>query len=628
VSDPVPPRIDGCHDLTPIGEGGFATVYRAHQRHFDRTVAIKVLSIESFDSRDRARFLDECRLAGRVSRHPNIVTVLDAGISLEGQPYLVSEHMSGGSLGDALDRRGRVPVASALATGIKLCGALTAIHAAGIAHADIKPDNVLISEYGEPALCDFGVSSRHDGEPVKEQMVALTLNHAAPERCQGSPPSPASDVYALASTLYTIVTGAAPFADDPDATPRSTISRVLREPVPEPDPDVMPPEVFAVLNTAMAKASGDRYPTAIAFGEALQDVERRLGLPATAMTTTVALDEPNEWDAGDEGGEADEEPAAHGAARVAVVDEADVAPVIMAPVAVGSDPLIAALIDTSAATARSSSGSRSSSTVVARGEDDPDARRRRRAIGSGVAAAAAVILLLVLAAVVWTRTDRGATETAGNGGAVNLDRSGASTTTGVGGAADAGGPTGTDAAGNPTSSTSVDGGTNGGTTTTGAPGQPPQPGQPGGADPQNPGQTVPTVPGQTVVTTTATTAGGAPSSTSSTTTTTKKPNGPTTTTTRPTPAAVTVTPANNALVHISDGGSVVVVFTNSGGTAGQFSITTSSNLTGGRSGVIPAHGEARVTITDNPGGVLNLTGTIDGTFTTGGSYHVNVLVVL
>ena len=84
------PDVPGYTDLEPVGSGGFSNVYRAHQAQFDRTVALKVLDVEMLDVETQRRFENECQIAGRVSRHPNIVTVLDSGFTEDGQPYISS----------------------------------------------------------------------------------------------------------------------------------------------------------------------------------------------------------------------------------------------------------------------------------------------------------------------------------------------------------------------------------------------------------------------------------------------------------------------------------------------------------------------------------------------------------
>lgn len=148
MADPV--HLEGFRDYTRIGSGGFSTVYRAYQERFQRHVAVKVLATTITDEQGQKRFLRECGIAGRLSNHPNIVSLYEAGFTADDQPYIVFEYMSGGSFADQLARRGPLPLSEALNAGVKLCGALTTVHAEGVTHRDIKPLNVLLSSFGEP----------------------------------------------------------------------------------------------------------------------------------------------------------------------------------------------------------------------------------------------------------------------------------------------------------------------------------------------------------------------------------------------------------------------------------------------------------------------------------------------
>lgn len=278
------PAVPGYADLEPVGSGGFSNVFRAHQERFDRTVALKVLDVEMLDVETQRRFENECQIAGRISRHPNIVTVLDSGFTEEGQPYITSEFVAKGSLGDRLHREGTLPVADVLAIGIKMCGALAAAHDAGITHRDVKPDNILLSEYGEVELADFGISVAADQLDEGDGTVALTPVHAAPELFTGTPASPQSDIYALGSTLYELLVGRAPFESTRSSDDLATqIRRIQVEEVPEPKSPKLPAAVLGALRKSMAKDPADRYATAVAFGEALRGVEAALHYTQTKL---------------------------------------------------------------------------------------------------------------------------------------------------------------------------------------------------------------------------------------------------------------------------------------------------------------------------------------------------------
>ncbi len=151
-------RIEGFEDLVEVGRGGFGVVYRARQPEFDRTVAIKVVLVGGVDAVARERFRREASAMGRLSGHPNIVDVHAAGFTVEGHPYLVMPFLASGSLGDRVERTGRLGWSEAVPIAVKVGGALSAAHAAGIVHRDVKPDNVLFTSFGEPQLGDFGIA--------------------------------------------------------------------------------------------------------------------------------------------------------------------------------------------------------------------------------------------------------------------------------------------------------------------------------------------------------------------------------------------------------------------------------------------------------------------------------------
>ncbi|MGZ6979453.1 MAG: serine/threonine-protein kinase, partial [Acidimicrobiia bacterium] len=146
--------VPGYGNLVEIGRGGFGVVYRAEQADVHRVVAIKILS--GYDEDARRRFDREREAMGILSSHPNIVTVYASGFAGD-YPYLVMEYLDRGSVADEL-AHGPMSWREAIDIGVKLSGALQAAHSAGILHRDVKPENVLVSAYGEPKLADFGIA--------------------------------------------------------------------------------------------------------------------------------------------------------------------------------------------------------------------------------------------------------------------------------------------------------------------------------------------------------------------------------------------------------------------------------------------------------------------------------------
>ena len=270
-----PDAPEGYQDLVRIDQGGFATIYRARDTRFDRDVAIKVLRPDNLTTCQLRRFRTECLATGRVSSHPNIVTVYDAGTTRGNRPWLAMEYCSGGSLASKVAARGPLPVAEVLSIGARLCSALSTAHQAGIMHRDIKPANVLLTSYGEPALADFGIASVTDGDDTVTETAAYTVVHAAPEVLEGCAGSPAADIYSLGSTLYTLLAGRAPFAREASAGLAPLVGRIMRNDVPPlARPDV-PPELEQLLRGCMAAEPRDRPASAAELGLALADLGHR-----------------------------------------------------------------------------------------------------------------------------------------------------------------------------------------------------------------------------------------------------------------------------------------------------------------------------------------------------------------
>lgn len=259
--------VPGYRDLARIGHGGFSVVYRAVQESFERAVALKVLTALTGPDEDaRRRFLREVRLASRLSGHPHVVTVLDTGTTDSGRPYLAMDLYEGGSLKQRLVRSGPLSAAETAVVGAKIADALAAAHSLGVLHRDVKPNNILVSRFGEPALADFGVSCLLDSSSSASVLDVFSPQHAAPELITRGVPSKASDVYSLGSTLYELVTGRPPF-DGENRDVRSVLWRAVSEPAPRPEcPEL--PGLADVIVRAMAKDPQDRFPDAAAFAAA------------------------------------------------------------------------------------------------------------------------------------------------------------------------------------------------------------------------------------------------------------------------------------------------------------------------------------------------------------------------
>jgi len=270
---------DGYENLARIDQGGFAIVYRATDTRFDRTVALKILRSDRLDERRLRRFNAECLAIGRVSSHPNIVTVYDAGTTPGHRAWLAMEYCSGGSLAQKVARGGPLPVAEVISIGARLCGALSEAHESGILHRDVKPHNVLITSYGEPALADFGIASavnEDDTGSMATETAAYTVVHAAPEILTGTTATAAADIYSLGSTLYTLLAGQAPFAGEAGTGLAPLIARILANDVPVIARLGVPPELEGLLRRTMAARPADRPASAAELGADLVALGRQL----------------------------------------------------------------------------------------------------------------------------------------------------------------------------------------------------------------------------------------------------------------------------------------------------------------------------------------------------------------
>jgi len=259
--------VPGYRDLAEIGHGGFSVVYRAVQESFERSVAVKVLTVGT-DEDARRRFRREVRLASRLSGHPHVVTVLDTGSTASGRPYLAMDLYDGGSMRDRLRRSGPLSPAQTAAVGAKIGEALAAAHTLGVLHRDVKPNNILISRFGEPALADFGVSCLLDSSSSASVLDVFSPQHAAPELMTRGVLTASSDIYALGSTLYQLVTGRPPFGGE-GRDVRSIMWRAVSEPPPRPDcPEL--PELADAIVRAMAKEPEERFEDAAQFARTLR----------------------------------------------------------------------------------------------------------------------------------------------------------------------------------------------------------------------------------------------------------------------------------------------------------------------------------------------------------------------
>ncbi|MDH3705708.1 MAG: serine/threonine protein kinase, partial [Acidimicrobiia bacterium] len=274
--------IDGITEAVPIGSGGAAMVYRARQPQLSRTVAVKVIQAVG-DEASARRFAREARALGQLSEHPGIVTVYDVGRTPTGQPYLIMQFCEAGSLQDRLHRSGPLPHDETVAVAVSIADALRHAHAQGIMHRDLKPANVLVGSNGRHLVADFGIAALADSSAIVSTAVSFTPGYAPPETIQGEPASPASDVYSLGATMYALVTGSHPFAEDGEANIYTLIHRILNDDLDDTRRLGVPDDLAQVIEDCTNKDPA-RRPTMEQLLERLGALDVPADVPAAPPT--------------------------------------------------------------------------------------------------------------------------------------------------------------------------------------------------------------------------------------------------------------------------------------------------------------------------------------------------------
>ncbi|KRB37141.1 serine/threonine-protein kinase [Microbacterium sp. Root180] len=276
-----PPDLPGFTYVDVLGSGGFADVFLYEQALPKRRVAVKVLLTERMSSGSVAEFTAEANVMAMLSTHPAIVTIYQAGVARDGRPYLVMEYCPKPNL-QVRYRREPFSVAESLRVGVQVAAAVETAHRAGVLHRDIKPANILVTEYNRPALTDFGIASTTS---AAAESAGLSIPWSPPESFADVPRSdPRSDVYALGATVYTLLAGRSPFElPGQRNTAAELIQRIETSPLPPLGRPDAPASLERALERALARSSGDRYESAIAFARALQKVQIELSHSVTPI---------------------------------------------------------------------------------------------------------------------------------------------------------------------------------------------------------------------------------------------------------------------------------------------------------------------------------------------------------
>lgn len=276
-----------------IGGGGMGAVYGGTHVGFGRRIAIKVIHAEYASNPETvARMHREARAAGSMG-HPNLCEVFDTGLLPDGSPYLVMERLEGETLLALLQRERRADALNVADWLAQVLSALSVVHAQGIIHRDIKPDNIfLVRRVGMdplPKLLDFGISKMGSGSDETPHLTELgmvmgTPFYMAPEQARGDKIDHRIDLWAVGVVLYEAIAGVRPFA----ALDCSEVFRQILSDgyAPLSERGVFCPHALeAIVDRALQKDATRRYQTAIEFQVALQRVKKAAAKGAEDMTT-------------------------------------------------------------------------------------------------------------------------------------------------------------------------------------------------------------------------------------------------------------------------------------------------------------------------------------------------------
>ena len=281
-----------------LGQGGMATVYLAEDLKHDRKVALKVLRPELAAVIGAERFVVEIKTTAALS-HPHILPLFDSGTA-DGFLYYVMPFIDGETLRSKLDRETQLGIEEAVKITVAVADALDYAHRQGVVHRDIKPENILLHD-GRPMVADFGIAlalSAAAGGRMTETGLSLgTPHYMSPEQATAEKEITArSDVYSLGSVLYEMLTGNPPHVG---ASAQQIIMKIVTEEA-QPVTTVrksVPPNVAAAVAKSIHKLPADRFDSARAFAEALQNPGFTIGTPGTSLAGggTAASSPADRW---------------------------------------------------------------------------------------------------------------------------------------------------------------------------------------------------------------------------------------------------------------------------------------------------------------------------------------------
>jgi serine/threonine-protein kinase len=269
-----------------LAEGGMGVVYLALQPQLERPVVLKRMHRDlQGDSEAEERFLREARSVASI-HHPNVVGVYDC-FTWRNEPYIVCEYVDGLDAASALTKAGRFPPRVAALVALEIARGLEELHARGVVHRDLKPDNVLLGRAGEVKIADFGIA--HDPKEPSLTRTGISLGtpaYMSPEQLRGERVDARADVFALGAVLYELCAGETPFAqpdpEDSQAEP-SQLRRIERadfRPLRRAAPGT-PRALAKIVHRCLRAKPGRRF---VSSAELRDQLERHVGSAAPADT--------------------------------------------------------------------------------------------------------------------------------------------------------------------------------------------------------------------------------------------------------------------------------------------------------------------------------------------------------
>ncbi|TWP54060.1 serine/threonine protein kinase [Lentzea tibetensis] len=277
------PEIPGFRYVRRLDKGGFSTLHLYHDFGMNRDVAVKVLNDSALSAPVRERFVSEARAMAALGNHSNIVTVYQVGETFDGHLYLMMQYCPNSDLGKLADAKPFSPE-RVLSIGIQIASAVQAAHEMNILHRDIKPANILVNEYNDPCLTDFGIAGQLATREI-EGDVLLSVPWSPPEVISSTSnvnPGVPAEIFSLGATLWHLLAGHSPFVvPDGDNSRTAIEARIMRS---SPPPTGRAPQSLEkLLRLAMATNPADRPDSAKEFAARLQAIQRELAAAETPL---------------------------------------------------------------------------------------------------------------------------------------------------------------------------------------------------------------------------------------------------------------------------------------------------------------------------------------------------------